>query len=36
MEIEAEEFVHLPFLVRFMSYEIKPNCKKSDSAKAEI
>jgi N-acetylglutamate synthase-like GNAT family acetyltransferase len=27
VEIETKEFAHLPFQVRFMSYEIKPNCK---------
>lgn len=34
VETETKEFAHLPFRVRFMSYEIKPNCIKSDSAKA--
>lgn len=34
VEIETKEFTHLPFRVRFMSYESKPNCIKSDSAKA--
>lgn len=34
VEIETREFAHLPFRVRFMSYEIRPNCIKSDSAKA--
>jgi len=34
VETETREFAHLPFRVRFMSYEIKPNCKKSDSAYA--
>ena len=29
-EIETKEFLHLPFRVRFMSYEIKANCIKSD------
>jgi N-acetylglutamate synthase-like GNAT family acetyltransferase len=33
-ETETKEFTHLPFQVRFMSYEIKLNCIKSDSAKA--
>jgi len=33
VETETKEFTHLPFRVRFMSYEIKPNCIKSDSAK---
>ncbi len=27
VETETKEFAHLPFQVRFMSYEIKPNCK---------
>ncbi len=34
VEGETKEFAHLPFRVRFMSYKIKPNCIKSDSAKA--
>jgi N-acetylglutamate synthase-like GNAT family acetyltransferase len=28
VETETREFAHLPFQVRLMSYEIKPNCRK--------